>query len=150
MIAVLQRVRQASVRIQGALVGSIDRGLVALLGCERGDGEAEAAALAEKTVALRIFEDEEGKMNLSVAEVGGGILAVSQFTLLGDTRRGRRPSFTRAAPPEIAEPLYKRFITEVERRGVRIESGRFGARMLVEIHNDGPVTLLIESKPRRE
>lgn len=147
MIAVLQRVRRASVTVGEERVGAIDRGLVVLLGCEVGDGEAEARTLAKKTVDLRIFEDGEGKMNLSVTDVGGAVLAVSQFTLLGDTRKGRRPSFIRAAAPDAAEPLYELFIQEVRGRGVKVESGRFGAVMLVEIENQGPVTILVEARP---
>lgn len=147
MIAVLQRVRRASVTVGDDVVGAIEKGLVVLLGCEVGDGEAEVRTLAKKTVEIRIFEDPEGKMNLSVADVRGAVLAVSQFTLLADTRKGRRPSFIRAAPPEVAEPLYDRFVQEVRDRGIPVETGRFGARMQVDISNDGPVTVLIECKP---
>ena len=143
MIAVLQRVRRAAVRVDEDLVGAIDRGLLVLLGCVGGDGVEAVRTLARKTVELRVFEDGEGKMNLSVGDVGGAVLVVSQFTLLGDTRKGRRPSFTRAAPPDEARRLYERFIQEVRERGVPVESGRFGARMLVEIQNDGPVTLIL-------
>jgi D-tyrosyl-tRNA(Tyr) deacylase len=148
MIAVLQRVRRASVTVEGASLGRIERGLVALVGCEVGDGEAEARTLARKTVELRIFEDPQGKMNLSVTDVGGSVLAISQFTLLGDTRKGRRPSFVRAAPADVAEPLYESYLREMRARGVRAETGTFGARMLVEIENDGPVTVIVEARPK--
>ena len=145
MIAVLQRVRGASVTVEGETVGSIEAGLVALVGVAVGDGEREADLLARKTAEIRIFEDEEGKMNRSVQDVGGGVLAVSQFTLLADTRKGRRPSFVKAAPPEAAEPLFERYVTAVRERGVSVETGRFGAKMLVRIENAGPVTIILES-----
>lgn len=146
MIAVLQRVRRAAVRVDDETVGAIERGLLVLLGCEAGDQEESVRALVRKTVELRVFADEEGKMNLSLEEVGGAVLVVSQFTLLGDTRKGRRPSFAHAAPPEEARRLYERFIRGVEERGIQVESGLFGARMVVEIQNDGPVTLILEHR----
>jgi D-tyrosyl-tRNA(Tyr) deacylase len=127
------------------MVGQIGRGLAVLLGVGQGDGEAEAWLLAEKMAHLRIFEDQAGKMNLSVLDVGGEILAVSQFTLYADTRRGRRPSFTDAAPPTVAEPLIRRFCQHLGSMGLRVATGRFAAMMLVEIHNDGPVTIILDT-----
>jgi D-tyrosyl-tRNA(Tyr) deacylase len=149
VIAVVQRVRSASVTVAGEAIGAIEEGLLILLGCERGDGEEAVRYMARKVVDLRIFEDHEGKMNRSVLDVGGAVLAVSQFTLLGETRKGRRPSFVRAAPPEEAEGLFLDFIDAVRQRGVAVESGRFGARMLVRLENDGPVTIIVES-PHQE
>jgi D-aminoacyl-tRNA deacylase len=142
MRALVQRVSEASVAVGGKEVASIGRGLLVLLGVRRGDGEAEAARIAAKLLALRVFEDSEGKMNLSVGEVGGQVLCVSQFTLYGDTRKGNRPSFVDAAPPDEAEPLYERV-----RETLGAEGGVFGARMAVSLVNDGPVTLLIEASP---
>jgi D-tyrosyl-tRNA(Tyr) deacylase len=127
-------------------VGEIGPGFVVLLGIGREDTRADAQYLAEKVVNLRVFEDEEGKMNLSLLDVGGEILAISQFTLYGDCRKGRRPSFTAAAPPEEARALYEGFVQEVAGYGLRVATGQFQAHMLVEIHNDGPVTLLLDSK----
>ena len=146
MRALVQRVSKGSVTIDGKMVGAIEQGLVILLGIRKGDTENEARYLAEKCVHLRIFEDDEKKFNRSLLEVNGGALVVSQFTLYGDTRKGRRPGFEAAARPEIAEPLYKFFVQEMRRFPIRVAEGVFGAMMLVEIHNDGPVTLMLESK----
>jgi D-aminoacyl-tRNA deacylase len=140
MRALVQRVSWACVSVDSEPVSEIGRGMLVLLGVRRGDGEAEADRVARKLLALRIFEDAEGKMNLAVGEVGGEVLCVSQFTLYADTRKGNRPSFTSAAPPERAEPLYERFC---ERLGAK--RGLFGARMAVDLVNDGPVTLLLET-----
>jgi D-tyrosyl-tRNA(Tyr) deacylase len=138
-------VARASVTVGKAEVGAIERGLLILLGVTHDDGEEQVAWLANKVAGLRIFEDDEGKMNLSLLDVGGGALVVSQFTLYGDARRGRRPSFTAAARPEVAEPLCDRFVELLHEAGVtQVESGAFGAHMMVEIHNDGPVTLILE------
>jgi D-aminoacyl-tRNA deacylase len=146
MRAVVQRVSQARVRIEGEIVGEVGRGLLVLLGVTHDDTPARAQWLAEKIVGLRIFADVEGKMNLGVADVQGGVLIVSQFTLYGDCSKGRRPSFITAAPPEIAVPLYEAFINAVKAQGVTVATGRFGAMMQVELINDGPVTLLVESR----
>jgi D-tyrosyl-tRNA(Tyr) deacylase len=148
MRALVQRVSSASVFVDGAITGAIDRGLLVLLGIKNGDTEADAKYLAEKCSALRIFEDEQEKMNLSVRNVGGKILAVSQFTLYGDTRKGNRPSFVEAAPPAIAEPLYNLFVRELRALlgADTVATGVFRAMMDVHLVNDGPVTLLIESK----
>ena len=146
MRAVVQRVTEADVTAQGRLTGSIGPGLVVLLGVEEGDQEKDAEYLAEKITGLRIFEDEEGKMNRSLLDRGGKILAVSQFTLLGDARRGKRPSFSRAAAPQEANRLYRHFIDCVNGRGIETEEGIFQAEMLVRIYNDGPVTILLDSK----
>ena len=140
MRALVQRVSEASVTVDGNEVARIGHGLLVLLGVRRGDGEAEADRLARKLLTLRVFEDDEGKMNLSVRDVGGDVLCVSQFTLYGDTRKGNRPSFVGAAPPEEAEPLYERV-----RSALGAEGGAFGARMAVALTNDGPVTLLLET-----
>ncbi|RMG64773.1 MAG: D-tyrosyl-tRNA(Tyr) deacylase [Calditrichaeota bacterium] len=148
MKAVIQRVREASVEVDGETVGSIGLGLVILLGIAQNDSEADADYLAEKIPHLRIFNDEAGKMNLSLKEVGGSVLAISQFTLLADTRKGRRPSFVQAAPPEKAEPLYDYFVHRLESQGVQVACGIFGAMMLVKIFNDGPVTLVLDSADR--
>jgi D-tyrosyl-tRNA(Tyr) deacylase len=145
MRAVVQRVARASVTIDGDTVGQIGQGLMILLGVTHGDGEEQARWLAHKIAGLRIFDDEEGKMNRSLLDVGGSALVVSQFTLYGDCRKGKRPSFTGAAHPEVAERLYERFVSLLGQAGVdQVESGVFGARMRVEIHNDGPVTLILE------
>jgi len=145
MRAVVQRVSKASVTVEGQLVGAIGRGLMILLGVTHSDGDEQARWLANKVAGLRIFEDAEGKMNRSLLDVGGGALVVSQFTLYGDSRRGRRPSFTDAARPEVAEPLCTRFGELLRQEGVKeVQSGVFGAHMQVEIHNDGPVTLIVE------
>ncbi|HHY92899.1 MAG TPA: D-tyrosyl-tRNA(Tyr) deacylase, partial [Firmicutes bacterium] len=142
MRAVLQRVTQAKVSVNGQVVGAIGPGLVVLLGVAAGDTAADAAFLAEKTINLRIFEDEAGKLNLSLLDTGGEILAVSQFTLLADCRKGRRPSFVAAAAPELAEPLYEEYVAALKQAGVRVATGVFRTEMLVEIHNHGPVTLI--------
>jgi len=146
MKAVLQRVIRAEVRVDGASVGAIERGLCVLVGVAQGDTEADADALAEKVSTLRIFEDPAGKMNLSVADVSGSVLAVSQFTLLADTRRGRRPSFTEAMEPATAERLFETFCDAVRKRSLPVETGRFGATMHVDLVNDGPVTILLDTK----
>jgi len=143
MRAVVQRVTKASVSVEGKTVGNIGRGLVVLLGVTHGDGEEEARFLANKTANLRIFADEQGKFNLSALEVEAHVLVVSQFTLYGDVRKGRRPSFTEAARPEVAEPLVEKFVAFLEEQGLHVETGIFGAMMLVEIHNDGPVTIIL-------
>ena len=147
MRAVIQRVTHASVSVEDQVIGAIGPGLVILLGVAQGDGETEARWLADKIVNLRIFRDEDGKFNRSALDVGGEVLVISQFTLLGDARRGRRPSFTNAAPPEVAEPLVDVFVDLVRQHGVHVATGRFGAFMLVEIHNDGPVTLVLDRTP---
>lgn len=145
MRIILQRVRQASVTVEGEVVSEIEGGLLLLVGVADGDTEAEADWLARKLVGLRVMRDEEGKMNRSVAETGGEVLAVSQFTLLADTRKGKRPGFVRAAPPEQAEPLFDYFVERLRAAGVAsVETGRFGAIMDVALINDGPVTLLLE------
>jgi D-tyrosyl-tRNA(Tyr) deacylase len=146
MRAVLQRVRQARVVIGEEVAGEIGPGLLVLLGVARADTAAEARWLADKVVGLRLFNDAEGKMNRDVAEVGGGVLVVSQFTLSGDCRKGRRPSFLDAAAPETAIPLYEEFVRAVRALGVPVATGRFGAMMQVELVNDGPVTLIVDSK----
>ncbi len=145
MRLVLQRVKGAQVEVRGKLVSKISKGLVVLLGVKDGDGEKEAEHLAEKVAHLRIFEDESGKFNLSVTEVGGEVLVVSQFTLYGDCRKGRRPSFTQASPPEEADRLYEMFAALLREKGLKVKTGVFGARMLVKIQNQGPVTLILES-----
>ena len=144
MRALLQRVSEASVKVNGEVVGSIGPGFVVLLGVTHGDTEVEAAWLVNKIASLRVFEDDAGKMNLSLFDIEGAILVVSQFTLYGDTRKGRRPSFTKAAPPDIAEPLVNYFAKGLRERGLTVEMGVFGAMMQVEINNDGPVTIIIE------
>ncbi|MGB7555354.1 MAG: D-aminoacyl-tRNA deacylase [Candidatus Korobacteraceae bacterium] len=146
MRAVVQRVSRASVTVGEEITGEIGNGLLVLLGVEREDGEADADYVAEKIVGLRIFEDDAGKMNLSVGEIGGAVLAVSQFTLLGDVRRGKRPSFDAAARPERARELYEYFVARVRRSGLRCETGRFQEMMQVELVNSGPVTILLDSK----
>ena len=146
MRAVVQRVKEADVTVENNITGSIKQGLMVLLGVEEGDTEADALYMADKITGLRIFEDEEGKMNLSIKDVGGDILAVSQFTLLGDARKGKRPSFSKAARPDEANRLYRHFIDLVNERDVKTEEGVFQAEMLVRIYNDGPVTILLDSK----
>jgi D-aminoacyl-tRNA deacylase len=145
MRAVVQRVSRAAVRVEGRVAGEIGRGLLVLLGVAVGDGEEEARFLAGKLAGLRIFEDQAGKMNRSVAEAGGGLLVVSQFTLLGDARNGNRPGFTAAAPPEVADPLYQRVCALLREKGLPVEQGVFRAQMEVELVNDGPVTILLDS-----
>ena len=144
MRALVQRVKKGSVTIEGKVNGSIGQGLVILLGITHTDTEKDADFVADKCVDLRIFEDENGKMNKSLEETGGSILLISQFTLYAATRKGRRPSFDAAARPEYAEPLYEYFIRKLRSRGITVETGIFGADMQVEIHNDGPVTMLVE------
>jgi len=139
-------VSRAAVRVDGAVTGEIGRGLVVLLGVGRDDGPADADSLADKIAHLRVFDDPAGQMNLSALEVGGAVLVVSQFTLYGDTRKGRRPGYGRAAPPEIAQGLYRHFVTRVGETGLRVAEGVFRAMMEVELVNDGPVTLLLDSK----
>jgi D-tyrosyl-tRNA(Tyr) deacylase len=146
MRAVVQRVSRASVKVGEDLTGKIERGLLVLLGVAREDTEADADYLAEKIAGLRIFEDDAGKMNLSVMEVGGAVLAVSQFTLFGDVRRGKRPSFDEAARPERARELYEYFVERVREAGLRCETGRFQEMMEVELINSGPVTILVDSR----
>lgn len=146
MRAVVQRVIEADVTVEERITGSIGKGLMVLLGVEDGDDEADAIYMADKITGLRIFEDEQGKMNLSIKDVGGKILAVSQFTLLGDVRKGKRPSFTKAARPDEANKLYRRFISLVNERNIETQEGIFQAEMLVKIYNDGPVTILLDSK----
>ena len=146
MKALLQRVNEASVSIAGELVGRIGRGLVVFVGVADGDVEKDAQYLVQKTVNMRIFADEEGKFNLSALDTKGELLLVSQFTLLADTRKGRRPSFVEAAPPERAEELFQYFVEQASATGLRVETGRFQQYMQVEIHNDGPVTILLDSK----
>lgn len=146
MRAVIQRVSKASVTIDGEIGGEIGSGLVVLLGIRRGDTETDLRWLAEKIANLRIFGDHDGKMNLSVADIAGEVLIISQFTLYGDCRKGRRPGFSGAAPPDIAEPLYNKFLKEMESLKLTVASGTFQAEMAVELINDGPVTLLVDSE----
>ena len=146
MRAVVQRVSRARVMIADEVAGQIERGLLVLLGITHTDRPEQASWLADKIVGLRIFEDAEGKMNRGIADVGGGVLVVSQFTLYGDCRKGRRPSFIEAAPPEIAIPLYETFIHAIRLQGIPTATGRFGAMMQVELVNDGPVTLIVDSR----
>jgi D-tyrosyl-tRNA(Tyr) deacylase len=145
MRAVVQRVSQASVDVDGQVVGAIGRGFLVLLGVTHNDGEAEAAALARKIAGLRIFEDAAGKFNLALSDVGGAVLVVSQFTLYGDARKGRRPSFTAAARPEQAEPLCDRLVELLRGEGLPVQTGVFGAIMAVHLVNDGPVTLWLDT-----
>jgi D-aminoacyl-tRNA deacylase len=145
MKAVIQRVTQSRVTVEDQEVGAIGIGLMVLLGVAQNDEIADADWLADKIVCLRIFEDDQGKMNRSVADVDGRILVVSQFTLLGDCRKGRRPSFVQAAPPDKAKALYSRFVQRIRERGISVETGRFGAAMKVALVNDGPVTLIVSS-----
>jgi D-tyrosyl-tRNA(Tyr) deacylase len=146
MRAVVQRVSRAQVTVNGEITGQIGLGLLVLLGVGRDDTEADATYLAEKIAGLRIFEDDAGKMNRSVLDVGGGVLAVSQFTLYGDVRRGKRPSFDAAAPPEKARQLYEFFVEQIRSAGLRCETGRFQEMMTVELVNEGPVTILLDSE----
>lgn len=148
MRAVVQRVSRARVTVSGQVAGEIGLGLLVLVGVGRDDTRADADYLVEKTIGLRIFEDAGGKMNLSVADVGGALLVVSQFTLYGDVRRGKRPSFDAAAPPEQARELYEYFVEKVRAAGLRSETGRFQELMQVELVNEGPVTILLDSAKR--
>jgi len=144
--AVIQRVSRARVSVASETVGRIGQGLVALIGVESDDGQEDVRYIADKIAGLRVFEDADGKMNRSVQETGGGVLAVSQFTLLGDCRKGRRPSFTTAAPPDRAEALYLRVVELLEEQNIPVALGRFRAHMDVDITNDGPVTILLDSR----
>lgn len=150
MKAVVQRVHAARVEVAGAIVGATERGLIAFLGAAAGDTDEDASYVTRKVAELRVFEDERGKMSRSLAEIGGGLLVVSQFTLLGDTSRGNRPSFTQAMPPQEAEPFIERAVALLRARlpQTKIETGRFGADMRVVVDNDGPVTILIDSRSR--
>jgi len=150
MKIVLQRVKQAAVEVQGKTTGEIEQGVCLLVGIEKGDSEDDAQYLAKKVVELRIFPDKGGKMNLSLSEARGGVLAVSQFTLAGSTKKGRRPSFDRAELPERAEELFRYFVDLIRQRGIKIETGVFGALMDVHIVNDGPVTFILEKKKSYE
>ena len=155
MRAVIQRVERASVSVEGEIRGQIGAGFLVLIGVEEGDGDADFRYIAEKVPNLRVFEDEQGKMNRSLLDVGGELLAVSQFTLLGDARGGRRPSFITAARPETADPMYERLVADWRARGIRVETGVFGAHMKVSLVNDGPVTLILDTEqlmdtPRRK
>lgn len=145
MRAVVQRVKKSSVTVDEKITGQIGKGLMVLIGVEDGDSEKDADYIADKICGLRIFEDEHGKMNLSIEDIGGEVLAVSQFTLLADARKGRRPSFVKAAAPEEANTLYRKVIEKISSRNINVEEGVFQAEMLVEIHNDGPVTILLDS-----
>ena len=144
MRVVLQRVSRASVTIAGKVLGAIDRGFCLLIGFTHDDTPAQVDWMADKVAGLRLFGDVQDKMNLGLEEVGGAVLVISQFTLYGDTQKGRRPSFIDAARPELAIPMYERFIAQLRGRGLKVETGEFGAMMQVEIHNDGPVTLILE------
>ncbi|MBW2690676.1 MAG: D-tyrosyl-tRNA(Tyr) deacylase [Deltaproteobacteria bacterium] len=146
MRAVIQRVSQASVVVAGETVGAIDQGLMVLLGVAQGDTLKDVTYLADKTAGLRIFEDENGKMNRSVEDIDGSLLVVSQFTLLGDCRKGRRPGFTDAAPPELADALYKEYVDALRSRGITVATGVFRADMQVALVNDGPVTIMLDSR----
>lgn len=150
MRAVIQRVSEASVTVDGEIVGQIGRGLLVLLGVGEGDGPDEATLLAEKIAAMRIFPDDEGRFNRSALDIGGAVLVVSQFTLYADTRRGRRPSFAAAAPPEVAAPLVELFVAAVRQQGLPVATGSFGAMMRVALVNDGPVTIMLDSATFRE
>jgi len=143
---VIQRVSRAEVRVEGAAVGRIAQGLLVLAGLERGDGEPQIERAAKRVATLRVFADDEGRMNCGLDEIGGAVLAVSQFTLAGSIRRGRRPGFDHALPGELAEPMFERFIELLRSEGVTVETGVFGALMEVELGNDGPVTLIWEDR----
>jgi D-tyrosyl-tRNA(Tyr) deacylase len=146
MRAVVQRVTEAQVSVDDNITGAIGRGLVALIGVEANDGPRDAEYLADKIAGLRIFDDSDGRMNLSLTDIGGEALVVSQFTLLGDVRKGKRPSFVSAADPAKAHPLYRELVESLKASGIRVEEGVFRAEMLVKIYNDGPVTLLLDSR----
>ena len=146
MRACIQRVHRASVTVDGKFIGAVNRGLLVLLGVGQQDSDTDARQLAEKITVLRIFDDADGKMNLSLEDVGGAMLVVSQFTLFGDCRKGRRPSFIDAAPPDVAESLYQTFVASVRMRGIEVATGQFRAHMDVELVNDGPVTLWLDTK----
>jgi len=146
MRAVIQRVKEAKVEVNGDIIGKIGEGFLVLLGVGKDDTEEDVRYLADKVLGLRIFEDEAGKMNLSITDVKGEILAVSQFTLYGDSRKGRRPSFDEAAPPDVAERLYELFVEEIRKSGIKVETGKFRALMDVHLVNSGPVTILLDSK----
>lgn len=146
MRAVIQRVEQASVSVEGEIKGQVGAGFLVLIGVEEGDGEADFKYIADKVPNLRVFEDDQGKMNRSLLDVDGEVLAVSQFTLLGDARGGRRPSFIAAARPETANPMYERLVAHWRTQGIRVETGVFGAHMKVSLVNDGPVTILLDSR----
>ena len=146
MRAVVQRVTEARVTVENREVGAIKKGMTVLLGVEDGDGEKDAEYIADKIAGLRIFDDEAGVMNLSAMDIGGEILSISQFTLLADARKGKRPSYIKAARPEEAKKLYEYFNKRLEEKSLKVEKGIFQAEMLVEIHNDGPVTILLDSK----
>ena len=148
MRAVIQRVEKASVSVEGEIRGQVGAGFLVLIGVEEGDGDADFKYIADKVPNLRVFEDDQGKMNRSLLDVGGEVLAVSQFTLLGDARGGRRPSFITAARPETADPMYERLVADWRARGIRVETGVFGAHMKVSLVNDGPVTILLDSRRR--
>jgi D-tyrosyl-tRNA(Tyr) deacylase len=142
----VQRVSRAAVRVEGEEVGAIGQGMLVFLGVEQGDGTGDVDYMADKTAELRVFQDDAGRMNRSLLETGGAALVVSQFTLAGSTRRGRRPSFSKAADPDVAEPLYLRFVRRLRERGVPVETGLFQAMMQVELVNDGPVTLMLDPR----
>lgn len=146
----LQRVHRAAVRVDGEVIGSCDRGLCVLVGVGQEDAESDAEKLVDRVLGLRVFEDEDGKMNLSLRDVEGGLLLVSQFTLMGDTRRGRRPSFVAAAAPDEANRLFEHAVTHARAAGVHVGTGRFGAHMDIDIEADGPVTLMLDTKEKRE
>jgi D-aminoacyl-tRNA deacylase len=145
MRALVQRVTQALVSVDDVVIGQIDEGMVIMLGVRQGDTDEQADWLADRVIHLRIFNDAEGRFDRSLNDIGGGALVIPQFTLYGDARRGRRPSFTAAALPEEAEPLYERFCQQIREQGLHVATGRFGAHMLVEIFNDGPVTLMVDT-----
>ncbi len=146
MRAVVQKVSSSKVTVDGEIIGKIEKGLMVLLGVTHDDTSKDVDYMVDKVTNLRIFEDENEKMNLSLKDVGGEILAVSQFTLYGDARKGRRPSFSDAARPEVANPLYEEFVEKIKSQGINVGTGKFGAHMMVDLTNDGPVTILLESK----
>lgn len=148
MRVVLQRVNRAAVRVDGETIAEIGKGFLVLVGVKAGDSEKDAEYLAEKCRGLRVFEDEQGKMNLALSDAGGKVLAVSQFTLYGDCRKGRRPSFTDAAPPEEGERLYEHFVSRLRESGIHVQTGKFGAKMEVDLVNDGPVTFVLDTDSR--